>query len=145
MRIPASPRGFTLVELIVVIVLIGILSAYVAARLDIRGMEGRDFYDRATVTIRHAQKIAIAQHRTVHVCLAGRVAVGFDPGCNTLAQDPADSGGLSLPAGEIAITGPASFSFDHEGRTSAAVTIGFTAGTDSYTLHVEEETGYVHP
>lgn len=142
---PRRQTGFTMVELIVVMILIGILGAYVAARLDIRGMEGRNFVDKAAGAIRFAQKLAIAQHRPVYVCLDNRVAVGFDSACTTLATDPGGgSAGLDLSSDTAAIQGT-NFSFDREGRPSTGATsITFTVGSDSYTLHIEAETGYVH-
>lgn len=137
-----ASRGFTLIELIVVMVLIGIVSAYVAAKLDIKGIAGRDFYDRATGAIRYAQKLAIAQHRSVYVCLDSRVAVGFDSACTSLANDPG-GGSLNFSSSDVTVSG-ASFNFDYEGRPSAGATISFTAGSATYSLTVESETGYVH-
>jgi MSHA pilin protein MshC len=61
-----------MVELIVVIVLIGILSAVGASRFFERSeFESQSFADQAAGALRFAQKIAIAQNRTVFVRFDG--------------------------------------------------------------------------
>jgi MSHA pilin protein MshC len=65
-------RGFTLVELITVMVLVGVLAAVAAPRFfDRRGFETRTFMDQTQFMLRYAQKLAIAQNRPVFVRLNG--------------------------------------------------------------------------
>jgi MSHA pilin protein MshC len=65
-RSPAA--GFTMVELIVVLVLIGILGAIGAARFFNRtGFDAAAFADQGVAMMRYAQKLAIAQRRPVYV------------------------------------------------------------------------------
>jgi MSHA pilin protein MshC len=69
-RAPVShpPAGFTLVELIVVMVLIGVLGAIGAARFFDRGAYDAAAYgEQLRAMVRYAQKLAIAQNRNVFV------------------------------------------------------------------------------
>jgi len=101
-RVPAYPRrsgGFTMVELIVVILLVGILGAIGAARFFNRtGYDATAFAEQSRSMLRYAQKLAIAQNRPVfvHGALDG-VALCFDvqEPCRAEFQVPAPSGANS--------------------------------------------------
>jgi MSHA pilin protein MshC len=139
-------KGVTLVELVMVIILLGILSAIAIPQLRRTGIDGRNFFDRTLSSIRFAQKLAIAQRRDVFVCLGGSsVAVGFGADCSVLARDPG-GGAISFDNSGVAISG-ASFSFDDQGQVSAQqdIIISVPDTGDSYSLRVEALTGYAHP
>jgi MSHA pilin protein MshC len=148
-RTAASMTGFTLFELIVVMVLIGILGVFVAPRLNLTTFRETGFYQQAFSAIRYAQKQAIASGCTVNVtinttqCLLTWAGVPAPPDCpvnGTNITNPA-SGKNNFCTDSTAAGSPgASFSFDHIGRPSAAQTITF----GSRTILVEAETGYVH-
>lgn len=168
------PRGFTMIELVTVIVVIGILGAIGAARFfDDKTFAGRAYADQAKSVIRYAQKLAIAQNRFVHVrATPAGFAVCFTPTCASAAELAfAPGGGNSgstatraactlnnnyvanwlcegTPA-NVVVTGVAPgnvFSFDRMGRPSfaAPLTLTFTSGASVYRFTVESETGYVH-
>lgn len=66
----SAPRrsGFTMVELIVVLILFGILSAIGAARFFNRsGYDASGFAEQLRTMVRYAQKLAVAQNRPVYV------------------------------------------------------------------------------
>lgn len=139
-------RGFTLVELVMTMVIIGIMGAVVAPRFfDNSLFQSRGFADQVKASLRYAQKVAIAQNRFVCATFTGNsvtLTLGVTPACGSALQPP--SGGASYiitaPAGITFAAQPADFSFNPIGRPSAA-TAGLV-GTTAIT--VEAETGYVH-
>ena len=80
--------GFTLIELITVIVLIGVLSAIGVSRFfDNTVFQSRAYADQIKSTIRYAQKLAIAQNRVVFVrSQPGGFAVCYNNACSAFAS-----------------------------------------------------------
>lgn len=147
--------GFTLVELVAVILVLGILAVVAVPRM-ISGQayQARGFHDGTMSALRLAQKSAIAERRTVCVAFAAttvsltmRSAAG-DTAC-AYAVGPGEPGlGASGAAYTVRADGavsyaavPGNFSFSPLGQASAASTIRI-AGEDD--INVVAETGYVH-
>ena len=88
--IPHSARGFTLVELIAVLVLTGILGAVASSRFIGReSFDIRAYTDQTLATLRFAQKVAITQNRPVFVRLNGAsIALCFDAACTVRVLAP---------------------------------------------------------
>src|SRR2546428_8563322 len=102
---PARRRGFTLPELVMTIVIIGILIAVTAPRfVSWKGFASRGSYDEAQAVVRLAQKTAIAWRRSIFVCVsATAVSASSNNNCAApLLAHPTTPGGYlqsTAPAG----------------------------------------------
>lgn len=148
----SSSRGFTLPELVVVMIVLGILAAYAAPRFTGRhGFEGRGFSDQLQVLLQDARRTAVAQRRQVCVVVAGaavsvsKSAFSGDA-CNTSLAHPNASGDYILAIPDGVVLAPMQLNFDPLGRLSptTSVTVNVSGQEGGFTLTVEGESGYVH-
>jgi MSHA pilin protein MshC len=151
----ADHRGFTLIEMIVVISLIAIVVAIAAPRFFNRQtFDTRSFADTAISAVRYGQKNAIAQHHNVYVVVAGNaISLCYDAGCSSYVKEPAGGSNFTAtaPNGVSVSSSVSPFYFDSLGKpydgsavalaSAATVTV---AGDGSSTITIEPETGYVH-
>jgi len=144
-------RGFTLIELIMVMVMVGILAVFVAPRLfDANVFKSRGFADQVQATLRYAQKEAIAQHRNVCVAMtASAISLkiasldGAASACDTNLVLPGQSTNIiSAPSASITLSPATSFNFDALGSTTAQQIFTVSGATNN--IVVEAQTGYVH-
>ncbi|MDO8988729.1 MAG: GspH/FimT family pseudopilin [Sideroxyarcus sp.] len=147
-----AQRGFTLTELIMVIVIMGILAAVAAPRFfDKNAFDSRGYYDQVMSTLRFAQKTAVAQRRPVCVAFtAGSIELTID---SSIPPDGGCDAALTSPEGlaPYIVTAPSGvtlsdfvtpFSFTALGRATVAQSI--TVSGYATPITVEAETGYVH-
>lgn len=155
-------RGFTLVELIVVIIVIGILGAVAASRLTDRGgFDSRAFADQAASLVRYGQKVAIAQNRNVYVRInSSGVALCFQASCAAGTRVPGPAGGNSnssatiaacadtawaceAPPAGVTLSANTQFYFDALGKPFALADVAPTAVSTFATLAVATTAGGV--
>lgn len=150
MKLYKSINGFTLVELIVVIILAGIIAAYAIPRLNLDGFRAQGFEQQATAAIRYGQKQAIGSGCNINVSIstsACTVQYGapVETGCaaaSTSLVNPA-SGQNNFCNSSIPDSGavlPASVQFDRIGRPSGSLSINFGTAT----ITIEPETGFAY-
>lgn len=139
-------RGFTLIELIMTMVIIGILAVYAAPRfLDSSVFQSRGFSDQVQASLSYAQKVAIAQNRNVCIDIASNtLTLSLVCGGGALPSLSGGSGYVIKAPNGIAVT-TTRFTFDAIGRPSTAQSIAVTGSGMTTTIIVEAETGYVHP
>ena len=151
---PARRRGFTLPELVMTIVIIGILIAVTAPRfVSWKGFSSRGSYDEAQAVVRYAQKTAVAWRRSIFVCVTATDISAISPTSTCAAPVPLAH--PTTPGGQLKSTATAgvtlspvgNFSFNGLGQPSGPVTITLTstiADDPVRQIVVESETGYVH-
>jgi MSHA pilin protein MshC len=149
----ASIRGFTLIELIMVIVILGVLAVFAAPRIiNSDDFNARGFHDETLSLLRFAQKTAVAQRRTVCVTLADAGVSMYmdtstppDGACDAspavaLPNTPRGGKGLTAKVDGTVVT---AFQFTSLGSTNQAANVDITI-TNSSAITVETGTGYVH-
>lgn len=160
----AGSRGFTLVEMIVTLIIIGVLAVVALPRLNTRVFDTTGFYQEVLSSVRYAQKEAIAKRRFVCVTLvAGSATISykatstptFPLTCDTDLVSPRGVSPFVVTAKTGVSLSPAStFVFDALGRPrttsngalgSLTISISGTGPGDvAKSFVVESETGYVH-
>jgi len=154
-------KGFTLIELVMVIVLIAIIAVVVAPRLgNITSTKTAVFGDKLRADIRYAQSLAMTQNQRFRVYFNSAPAP--NPGyavtnnAAALVADPAGGGSLSvtLNAGDyagITLASPYTFiEFDSLGRpydnvgTLLAAAVTLTISPGAVILSISSQTGAVN-
>ena len=141
-----AATGFTLTELVVVIIIATVLAAFAAARINTRSFDTEGFANRAAAAVRYAQRLAVSQRRSVAVTVtAGSIALTYPdaPLGGAPVHEPPGTGPFTVTAPSGVTLAGTSFTFSALGRPSTGSVITVT-GDVARTITVEAETGYVH-
>lgn len=162
---PLNPgqAGFTMVELIVTMVIIGIMAIAVLPRMDLmRGFDEIGFRDQVRGTLEFARKSAVAGRRYVCVTRNGNVlsvtrnpadpdTVAASCGADPLALPGGASRYCTPPAphricapGGVSLGGPGELIFTPLGASAGGTYTISVGGATTASITVEAETGYVH-
>lgn len=153
-------RGFTLIELIMVIVLVGVLSVVVAPNMNfLKAFDDAGYRDKVRGALEFARKAAVSERRNVRVGLAANnltfdvdndvsdgAGAGTYPRALGLPVPDRACGGsanqVCAPSGVTLVGAVAVLTFSPLGRPSTGAV--YTVGPSAYPITVEAETGYVH-
>lgn len=158
-------RGFTLIELVITMIVVGILAVVVLPRFaDLNVFETAGTADQLNALINHARKTAVAQRRLLYLDFAAvppqmcpsasATLCVVNAACATTAAVPLPAG-YRQPKTSVTLAGTlgTKLCFDALGRpydTSGlltapkTVTVKDKTGAIVKTIQVENETGYVH-
>lgn len=137
--------GFTVIELVVVIILLGIVSAVALPRFfDADGYRQRAAYDEVAGALRYAQKLAVASGCEVQVLLTGNSYALQQHATDCSSGSFADISHHPVTTATFShVTlspSPGTLVFDAMGRSNTAAVIDI----GDRTIQVVAETGYVH-
>jgi MSHA pilin protein MshC len=133
-QILISTQGFTLVELILVIILLSVLSvSFVPKFLDTGSISVEGAAAMAAADIRYTQELAMGTHSSKTIVFTA-----------TNTYYTVDSKNVNLPS-HVTISSGATFTFNSLGEptTGGGSSLTLSAGTDTKTITVESYTGRV--
>jgi MSHA pilin protein MshC len=143
---PRHARGFSLMELVIVIVIGAILAAIAIPMFNQPEIDAAWYQEQVRSALRHAQRTAVAQRRPVYVVVEAaptRVSLCYAAGCGagTRLPQPGSTSSFEVvaPSGVALGISASPLFFNGLGQPSSGATV--TVGPR--TITVNAETGYV--
>jgi len=136
-------RGYSLAEVVIVIVITGILAAILIPQFSQPAIDAAWYHEQVRAGVRHAQRTAVAQRRQVFVLVeAGpRLALCYADPCGARVTELATGNVfvLNAPSGVALSISASPLSFNGLGQPSS----GATVNVGGKLVTVNAETGYV--
>lgn len=141
LRKPLASLGFTLIELIIIITVIGILAAIVLPRMDFGAITSRTSVDGAAhmiaSDIRYAQECAMATRSSKTIIFSGENSYSFSP------SNPLDPSG-KLPSGITTSVLTLTFNSLGEPTTDGGSSVTVSDGINTRIITIVNYTGKVN-
>lgn len=152
----ARNAGFTLMESVIVLVLLGILTAVALMKNAGPGAYTlQSQAERLAADVRHVQSLATTWGKTLTITLTGGTNGSYSISCSTSGASPCNANPVLDPStgasytvalkNNASISGPATYSFDSFGKptTTANASYSVSANGASFTVTVYALTGLV--
>jgi len=145
-------RGFTIVELILVIVIIGILAAVVGPRFFIKSnFDERFYFEEVLSSVRYAQKLAVASGCLVRVTVNGSgysLAYGAGACSSVQIKDPSGKEYPIKPPANVAVQSGMDVEFNSLGCIANNSSINCSSGNNTakvgtFSFKVHAATGFI--
>jgi MSHA pilin protein MshC len=140
-------RGYSLIELVVTLVIMGVLTAIAIPYFNQPEIDVTWFTEQSKAAVRYAQRQAVAQRRSVFVRITSATTLVLcyddsDACASAVQQAPTGAAyALTAPSGVNFSPSPHSFSFNGLGQPSPIS--GSSFSVSGKTVAVTAETGYV--
>jgi len=143
--------GFTIVELIMVIVIIGILAAVVGPRFFSKSdFDERFYFEEVLSSVRYAQKLAVASGCSIRFLVdSDGYKLNYAKNCGVEPTDPKANDPVADPSGsnyqgvnkhQVSINKDLTVTFDSLGAASPSDNVEFAGGIFKLTVH---STGFI--